>query len=106
MCDRDSRPGGGANGGTRPRHRRIREATLDPLRRCTWYECTADSRAAPTRSNVRSAPGQSALPKTLRGKAEIISLASAGATAWQATDCADNTDTKRYGVPRLRDPVR
>ena len=31
--DRDPRPGGGANGRARPRHRRFTEITLDPVRR-------------------------------------------------------------------------
>jgi hypothetical protein len=35
----------------------------------------------------------SRFPKALRGKAEVISPAFAEASAWQATDYTDNTDT-------------
>jgi len=55
-ADRDSRSGGGANGRTRPRHRRFTETTLDTVRWPTGCASAADSCAAPTRSDVRSAP--------------------------------------------------
>jgi tetratricopeptide (TPR) repeat protein len=54
--DRDPRPGGDAHGGTRPRHRRFTEATLDTVRGCTGSERAAHSCAAPARTDVRSAP--------------------------------------------------
>ena len=54
--DRDSRPGGRADGGTRPRHRRFTETALDTLRWRRGFKRAAHSCAAPARSNVRSAP--------------------------------------------------
>ena len=54
--DRDPRPGGGADGRTRPRHRRFTETTLDTVRWPTGFERAAHSCAAPARSDVRSAP--------------------------------------------------
>ena len=56
FADRDPRPGGGANGRARPRHRRFTETTLDTVRRRTGCKRAAHSRAAPARSDVRSAP--------------------------------------------------
>ena len=51
-----------------------------------------DCGGSPARSNVRPTTQRSAFPKSLRGKAEVTSPASAEAPAWQATDCTDNTD--------------
>ena len=53
--DRDPRPGGGADGRARPRHRRFTETALDPVRGRTGGARAAHSRAAPARSDVRSA---------------------------------------------------
>ena len=53
--DRDPRPGGGANGRARPRHRRFTETTFDTVPGA-FAAASAHSRAAPARSNVRSAP--------------------------------------------------
>ena len=53
--DRDPRPSGGAHGGTRPRHRRFTETALDSVRGRTRCKRAAHSRAAPARSDVRSA---------------------------------------------------
>ena len=63
--DRDPRPGGGADGRARPRHRRFTETTLDTVR---WrFPCgPAHSCAAPARSNVRSASRRSALSENRR----------------------------------------
>ena len=54
--NRDPCPRGRANGGTRPRHRRFTETALDTVRRPTGCKRAAHSRAAPARSDVRSAP--------------------------------------------------
>jgi len=54
--DRDPRPGGGADGRARPCHRRFTETTLGTVRWLIEYNYAAHSRAAPARSNVRSAP--------------------------------------------------
>jgi hypothetical protein len=51
-----------------------------------------DCGGSPARSNVRPTTQRSAFPKSLRGKAEVTSPASAEAPAWQAMDCTDNTD--------------
>ena len=61
--DRDSRPGGGAARRARSRHCRVTETTLDTVRGPTGFEPAAYSCATPARSNVRSAPERSALPK-------------------------------------------
>src|SRR5204863_753220 len=72
LVARDPRPGGGADGRARPRHCRFTETTFDTVRRLTDYNYAAHSRAAPARSNVRSAPEGSALPKTRRfARAEV-----------------------------------
>src|SRR5206468_9756604 len=72
LVARDPRPGGGADGRARPRHCRFTETTFDTVRRLTDYNYAAHSRAAPARSNVRSAPERSALPKTRRfARAEV-----------------------------------
>ena len=61
-----------ANGRTRPRHRRFTETTLDTVRGALGWKRAAYSCAAPARSDVRSAPERSALPKTRRlARAEI-----------------------------------
>ena len=67
------RPGSGPDGATRSRHRRFTETTLHTVRRRVSFKCAAHSRAAPARSDVRSAPERSALPKTLRRKTKVIS---------------------------------
>src|SRR5205823_9711802 len=81
LVARDPRPGGGADGRARPRHRRFTETTFDTVRRLTEYNYAAHSGAAPARSNVRSAAERSALSKTRRGwcvevggKCEVKSL--------------------------------
>src|SRR6266487_4071266 len=68
--DRDPGPGGGADGRARPRHRRFTETTLGTVR---WrFPCgPAHSRAAPARSDVRSAPERSAFSETLRGEEAV-----------------------------------
>ena len=58
--DRDPRPGGGAHGRTRPRHRRFTETTLDTVRWRTGFGRAAHSCAAPARSDVRSTAQRSA----------------------------------------------
>ena len=55
----------------RPRHHRLAETALDPLRWPSVHDATY-SCAAPARSDVRSAPKRSALPKTLRGKTALV----------------------------------
>ncbi len=62
--DRNSRPGGGATGRARPRHRRVTEIVIDTVRGRTGGTRAAHSCAAPARSNVRSAAERSALPGT------------------------------------------
>jgi len=54
--DRDPRPSGGAYGGARPCHRRFTEATFDTVLWCRVLQRATHSCAAPTRSDVRSAP--------------------------------------------------
>ena len=54
--DRDPRPGGGADGRARPRHRRFTETTLDTIRWGACLQTCRSLRAAPARSDVRSAP--------------------------------------------------
>src|SRR5207253_11239624 len=54
------------HGRTRPRHCRFTETTLDAKRRRGRRIRAAHSCAAPARSDVRSAPERSALPKTRR----------------------------------------
>src|SRR5439155_19977706 len=72
--DRDPSPGGGAYGGPRARHRRFTETTLDIVRWSAGHtKYTAHPRAAPARSDVRSAPERSALPKTLRRETKVNS---------------------------------
>src|SRR5947207_6131701 len=68
--DRDPGPGVGADGGTRPRHSRVRETALDTVRWRAGSKRAAHSGAAPARPNVRSASERSALPKTRIGRAE------------------------------------
>src|SRR5207249_6698381 len=81
LVARDPRPGGGADGRARPRHRRFTETTFDTLRRLTEYNYAAHSGAAPARSDVRSAAERSALSEASRGwcvevggKCEVKSL--------------------------------
>src|SRR5205823_12573255 len=72
LVARDHLPGGGADVRARPRHRRFTETTFDTVRWLTEYNYAAHSRAAPARSNVRSASEGSALPKTRRfARAEV-----------------------------------
>ena len=61
--DRGVGPGGGAGRRARPRHRRVTETVVDTVRGRTGITRTAHSCAAPARSNVRSAPERSTLPK-------------------------------------------
>ena len=63
-------PRGGANGGTRPRHCRSAETTLNTESRSAGSGLAAHSCVAPFRSNVRFAPERSALPKPLRRQTE------------------------------------
>ena len=60
---RNPRPGGGADRRIRPSHRRFTETTLDTVRGRSRCWPPAHSRAAPARSNVRSASERSALRK-------------------------------------------
>ena len=69
--DRDPGPGGGADGGARPRHRRFTETALDTVRWRAGSKRAAHSCAAPARSDVRSAAERSALPKTLRRETKV-----------------------------------
>ena len=55
LSDRDPRPGSGADGGARPRHRRFTETSFD-LVRADGFNRATHSCAAPAGSNVRSAP--------------------------------------------------
>src|SRR5439155_24165387 len=61
---RDSRAGGCADGGARPRHRRSTEIARDTIRQPIGR--AINSCVTPARSDVRSAPERSALPKNRR----------------------------------------
>ena len=65
----------GADRRSRPRHRSLTETALDTVRaaHCLWQRA-AHSCAAPARSDVRSAPERSALPKTRRRTSAEINL--------------------------------
>src|SRR5204863_6233261 len=76
-ADRNPRPCGCAPGGTRPRHRRFTKITLDTIQWPAGCKLAAHCSAAPARSNVRSAPERSALPKTRRLRGAEI-----GAMRW------------------------
>src|SRR5207248_2008768 len=71
LFDRDRRPSRGAHGGARPRHRRHRETTLNPVPWPFGLGPAAHSCAPPARSDVRSAAQRSALSETVRGEAEV-----------------------------------
>src|SRR5205807_10420180 len=99
---------GGRHGVPRPRHRRFTESTLDPV----WWHFPcgpAHSCAAPARSDVRSTPERSALPKTGRGwcvevtgKCEVKSLRPAARDEGESRTVRDQKSENGVGFSLLR----